>query len=85
MRLTQPDFLSIESKYLSGANKDEEDYSKPIQVRFLSTPLLIHPLSQQLGLTLRAQKGKINKEEERRGGKKGRQQQRHLYLTWELD
>jgi len=86
----QLDFLSIESQYLTGPNKDDEDYSKPIQTGFLSIPLLAHcnhPLSQQLGLTLRELKKVklIKRKKAKEATKPLNSREASLYLTWELD
>lgn len=86
----QLDFLSTESQYLTGPNKDDEDYSKPIQTGFLSIPLLAHcnhPLSQQLRLTLRALKNAklIKRKNAKEATKPVNSGEACLYLTRELD
>lgn len=85
----QLDFLSIESQYLRGPNKDDEDYFKPIQMGFLSIPLPAHcnhPLSQQLGLTLRElKKVKLIKKKAKEATKPVTSGEASLNLTWELD
>lgn len=86
----QPNFLSVESQYLTGPNKDEEDYFKPIQMGFLSIPLPAycnHLLSQQLGLTLRELKKVtlIKRKKAKEATKPVTSGEASLYLTWELD
>lgn len=83
-------FLSIESQYLTGPNEDDEDYFKPIQMGFLSIPLPAHcnhPLSQQLGLTLRELKKVklIKRKKAKEATKPVTSGKASLYLTRELD
>lgn len=86
----QLEFLSKESQYLTGPNKDEEDYFKPIQMGFLSIPLpahFNHPLSQQLRLTLRELKKVklIKRKNAKEATKPVTSGEASRYLTWKFD